>query len=62
MFTSFNGFYCSRKGVWCSTGLCFNCSLLDVGYYTYTFPTPKKRIIEKFDEKGNLIERITEEE
>ncbi len=28
-------------------------------YYKLTNPTPK-RIIEKFDEKGNLIERITE--
>ena len=27
----------------------------------YTFTTPVKRVIEKFDEKGNLIERITEE-
>jgi len=61
MFTNY-GFYCVRKGVYCQTAACYDCHLPDVGYYYSTTPVTKKRIIEKFDEKGNLIERITEEE
>lgn len=60
MFTHNFDFYCARKGVQCQSMNCWSCQLPDVGYY-YTAPTTKKRIIEKFDEKGNLIERIIED-
>jgi len=58
--------FCVKKGVFCQSQACYNCTLPDVGYYPYTYlqntiPVPKKRIIEKFDDKGNLVERITEE-
>ena len=53
--------FCVRKGVFCQSQECNGCILPDVGYYQYTTPVPKKRIIEKFDDKGNLVERITEE-
>ena len=64
MFTFNYGFYCVRKGTYCQSMNCYNCHLPDVGYYQYTYDnqtSPKKRIVEKFDEKGNLIERVTEE-
>jgi hypothetical protein len=52
---------CNGCGYW--TGTCCTCV---GGCYrispTYTYKASlKKRIIEKFDDKGNLIERITEE-
>ena len=55
--------FCVRKGVFCQSQACYNCTLPDVGYnyLQNTTPVPKKRIIEKFDDKGNLVERITEE-
>ena len=62
--TYYYGFYCAKKGVMCQSGNCYNCFLPDVGYYQYTYSNqtaPKKRIVEKFDDKGNLVERITEE-
>ena len=64
MITFYTGFYCVRKGVYCQNANCWACQLPDVGYYTYSYDNqtpPKKRITEKFDDKGNLIERITEE-
>ena len=64
MFTFNYSFYCVRKGAYCQSMNCYNCYLPDVGYYQYTYDNqtqPKKRIIERFDNNGNLVERITED-
>ncbi len=64
MAVCYQSFYCVRKAVYCTGGNCPSCLLPDVGSYTYTYDnqtSPKKRIVEKFDDKGDLIERITEE-
>jgi hypothetical protein len=47
---------CSLAG----TVACLNCPNRFQGYYP-SWNVPTKKVIEKFDDKGNLIERITEE-
>jgi len=46
----------------CYGGRCTYCHKYPVFYnpIQYYYTPPKTKIIEKFDDKGNLIERITE--
>lgn len=54
--------YCHTCHYWTSGGCVRYPQVYRYPTYTYTqVSTPKKRTIEKFDDKGNLIERITEE-